>query len=348
LPAAAGTQDAVVVSLSNGDGEGGAAGPPSRVGARIWGFLSDADREAIKEAARRALAGPDRAARARAEAAVARVLEEELERARREEEEEKEKRREEKEEEKKAKEKAKKHRFSPADRDEIAGAVRQALAPPGSDSPGTAEKLRGLDKMMRKRGVSDGGREDVSAAVRRAIEPTERPCRTAAVRALNGILEGRGLYRPDVFEGVTLPAEADRILDREVRLSLPEGEEPPTGERRLPDRIELLADGDIRKLNRYLIDSAWPKEIYGHVQRSEYELKGFVLGLDPIRGRVSLKEVPWSAWRSPLVFWIPLILLLWIGLIAGDMLGGIIPSIIGAVYYLVTDEVPKKFMVMPH
>ncbi len=36
------------------------------------------------------------------------------------------------------------------------------------------------------------------------------------------------------------------------------------------------------------------------------------------------------------------------GLIAGDMLGGIIPSIIGAVYYLVTDEIPKKFLIMPH
>ena len=64
------------------DGEGEATGPPSRVGGRIWGFLSGADREAIKEAAKRARAGPDGPARERAEAAVARLLEEELERAR--------------------------------------------------------------------------------------------------------------------------------------------------------------------------------------------------------------------------------------------------------------------------
>jgi len=35
------------------------------------------------------------------------------------------------------------------------------------------------------------------------------------------------------------------------------------------------------------------------------------------------------------------------GLIAGDMLGGIIPMIIGAIYYLITKETPPKFLIMP-
>jgi hypothetical protein len=35
------------------------------------------------------------------------------------------------------------------------------------------------------------------------------------------------------------------------------------------------------------------------------------------------------------------------GLIAGEMLGGIIPALIGAVYYAVTGDTPKHFAVMP-
>ncbi|MBT3378639.1 MAG: hypothetical protein HN742_27020 [Lentisphaerae bacterium] len=35
------------------------------------------------------------------------------------------------------------------------------------------------------------------------------------------------------------------------------------------------------------------------------------------------------------------------GLIAGDMLGGIIPIVIGAIYYLITGELPVKFSIMP-
>ena len=35
------------------------------------------------------------------------------------------------------------------------------------------------------------------------------------------------------------------------------------------------------------------------------------------------------------------------GLIAGDMLGGIIPTIMGVFYHLFTGELPKLFKVMP-
>ena len=35
------------------------------------------------------------------------------------------------------------------------------------------------------------------------------------------------------------------------------------------------------------------------------------------------------------------------GLIAGDMLGGIVPSVIGLVYYWATGEIPKAFQVTP-
>ena len=38
---------------------------------------------------------------------------------------------------------------------------------------------------------------------------------------------------------------------------------------------------------------------------------------------------------------------LMIGVIAGDMLGGLTPMLIGLVYYLVTGEPPKRFVVLP-
>ena len=36
-----------------------------------------------------------------------------------------------------------------------------------------------------------------------------------------------------------------------------------------------------------------------------------------------------------------------IGIIAGDMLGGLIPMVIGAIYYFATGKVPKSFTVLP-
>jgi hypothetical protein len=36
------------------------------------------------------------------------------------------------------------------------------------------------------------------------------------------------------------------------------------------------------------------------------------------------------------------------GLIGGDMLGGVIPVIIGLIYYLVTGDIPKRFLIMPN
>jgi hypothetical protein len=38
---------------------------------------------------------------------------------------------------------------------------------------------------------------------------------------------------------------------------------------------------------------------------------------------------------------------LMLGLIAGDLLGIVIPAIVGAIYYFVTGEPPKKFMILP-
>jgi len=38
---------------------------------------------------------------------------------------------------------------------------------------------------------------------------------------------------------------------------------------------------------------------------------------------------------------------LMIGLIAGEVLGALLPSIIGAIYFMCTGKVPPRFMVLP-
>ncbi len=45
-------------------------------------------------------------------------------------------------------------------------------------------------------------------------------------------------------------------------------------------------------------------------------LNGYVQGLSSGQKRISFGDVPWSAWTRTLAFWLPLLLLLWTGLIA--------------------------------
>lgn len=45
-------------------------------------------------------------------------------------------------------------------------------------------------------------------------------------------------------------------------------------------------------------------------------LNGFVQGLGTGTEHISIKDVPWAAWKEPLLFWIPLVFILWVGLIA--------------------------------
>jgi hypothetical protein len=58
-----------------------------------------------------------------------------------------------------------------------------------------------------------------------------------------------------------------------------------------------------------------PRQMLASPGNQEDALNGFVRGIGNGRGLPNLREVPWQAWRATLAFWIPLILLLWIGLI---------------------------------
>lgn len=45
-------------------------------------------------------------------------------------------------------------------------------------------------------------------------------------------------------------------------------------------------------------------------------LDGYTRGLKEASDKLSFSEVPWKAWRQPLLFWVPIILSLWIALVA--------------------------------
>jgi hypothetical protein len=45
-------------------------------------------------------------------------------------------------------------------------------------------------------------------------------------------------------------------------------------------------------------------------------LDGYTRGLKEASDKLSFSEVPWKAWRSPLLFWVPIILSLWIALVS--------------------------------
>lgn len=59
-----------------------------------------------------------------------------------------------------------------------------------------------------------------------------------------------------------------------------------------------------------------PERILATVEGDEQRaLNGFVMGLSEGDRHISLGEIPWSAWTRTLGFWMPLILVFWIGLI---------------------------------
>ncbi len=45
-------------------------------------------------------------------------------------------------------------------------------------------------------------------------------------------------------------------------------------------------------------------------------LDGYTRGLKEASDKLSISEVPWKAWRKPLLFWVPIILSLWIALVS--------------------------------
>ncbi|MBT7060284.1 MAG: hypothetical protein HN976_34625, partial [Lentisphaerae bacterium] len=62
---------------------------------------------------------------------------------------------------------------------------------------------------------------------------------------------------------------------------------------------------------------AVPKRLMADISQNEDQvLGGFVQGLGEADQHASPMDVPWGAWLGPLMIWLPLILTLWIGLIA--------------------------------
>jgi len=157
----------------------------------------------------------------------------------------------------------------------------------------------------------------VAGAARAAPEEMdESAVARTLVSALNSLLDRRDLYEPTAFSGTTLPREADQLLKREERrAAATDAPAPRTDPSTRPHSIRHLHGHELRALNRHLIDAAWPDAIHDHARRRHEELYTFRIGANRTRTPVGIGDVPWSAWVRPLLFWLPLVLVLSAGLI---------------------------------
>ena len=176
------------------------------------------------------------------------------------------------------------------------------------------------------RGSDAGSLPPAQQRVRDALAPeqyqaildasTGRAPPGAVLNALNGLLGRRDLYDASAFVHTTLPAEATRLLRRELKLvATAEGREPPEDMSVRPSEIRHLDAGDVRWLNRHLIDAAWPDSIRSISSRRYEELQTFRFGMERQRRPVGPHRVPWSAWVRPLAFWLPLVVVMSAGVL---------------------------------
>ena len=268
---------------------GAEAGESSAPVRRIWSLISAEDRDAIRAALEKARAGPGESWRPRAERALSEAIDDARERRSK-------KRREDRKQKEGEKEPKEPKELSPADREALLKTISAALSPPGPTTPGSLETVKALDAELKELGFKNAERGPVGDTVAEALAEAEAPCREAAAEVLNGLLDRRDLHSAEVFAGVTLSQKGAALLARE-------GDD--------------LSEGDKRKLNRHLIDASFPpSELRGLVAKEDRAVNGFVQGLSVGERHIGLGDVPWGAWKGTLWFWLPLILLLWIGLIA--------------------------------
>lgn len=125
----------------------------------------------------------------------------------------------------------------------------------------------------------------------------------AIVDALNKAVKDQSFFRISDFDGQVLPPATKALLEK--------------------DR-NSLATLDVERLNRKAIEIGFPslitrrkmgavESIPKHllVQPDEHDpvvLDGYVAGMAEGDEIISVKDVPWYAWRKPLTFWLPTIL----------------------------------------
>jgi hypothetical protein len=81
-------------------------------------------------------------------------------------------------------------------------------------------------------------------------------------------------------------------------------------------RTESLTDWQLQLLNRHVVDAAWPESLHSYAKRFNQELQGFVTGTgDGTKKMAELGDIPWSAWKRPLMIWLPLFLVFCMGMI---------------------------------
>ncbi len=165
-----------------------------------------------------------------------------------------------------------------------------------------AENLSGENSPIE---INSGLRQQLTAADPEMLASSATG--TATLAAINAVIDGPRLDPP---EDLRLPRHVVELRARPV---------------------ESLSDRERQQVNRVILDAQMPTALHplrlGAVDRAPDRmladvaaypdaLDGFANGLGTGKDSVSVRDLPWGAWRRSLLFWVPLILTLSI-LVAG-------------------------------
>jgi hypothetical protein len=206
------------------------------------------------------------------------------------------------------------------------------------DWQGFCSRLKGL---ARRRKANPGKTlwrllpEDAHGAVEATLEAGRRAEERNAtvVAALNDILKRADLFQSAELRETALPKEAEELLKRtaEARALGSELKEATDAAaaaatekqkaaaqklREVRVRVSGFLDGEeLEEFNRHLIDVAYKGGLRSIGASRDYVLNGFLHGLAVGTEHISPSKIPWYAWTRPLLFWLPLLIAISVGMI---------------------------------
>ncbi|MHC5059454.1 MAG: DUF6785 family protein [Planctomycetota bacterium] len=186
---------------------------------------------------------------------------------------------------------------------EVRGAFAEVVSSASPDREALATALRAMDGVLEGKGLPQQARDEVSGAARGAFAEIDGACREAVLPALGAIVEGRDLRASVSTEGLSLSEEAKALVEREAQHTTDGG-----GASLLPE--------DVRELNRHILDATLPGGLRTIGASRDHVRNGFVQGLSTGTEHIGLGDVPWYAWTRTLFFWLPLVLALWVAVVA--------------------------------
>ncbi|OGV73934.1 MAG: hypothetical protein A3K19_23035 [Lentisphaerae bacterium RIFOXYB12_FULL_65_16] len=134
--------------------------------------------------------------------------------------------------------------------------------------------------------------------------------RNRLLDGLNAVLARRDFYQPAEFATTRLPPHLGRLVDKGL-----DGLDDATVRRLNRDLLDVVLGRIIASRRVSPLEAAPPRSIIDVSRDSSRVLDGYVTGLATGDQWLPPSAVPWSAWKGPLLAWLPLVFTLAVGLI---------------------------------